>query len=104
MGTERCVTRILSTGGSLARFKPLSPFVDERDGRHWHIEKRGNNSGDPIKPFFRFSIEEIKRAKRSKPRWLVFRDRRLLDMRPHTFKDSDLEQLRDLALIVMVIR
>jgi GAF domain-containing protein len=25
----------------------------------------------------------------------------LLDTRPHTFKDSDLEQLRDLTLIVM---
>ena len=38
VGTERCVTRILSTGGTLARFEPLSSFVDEGDGRHWHIE------------------------------------------------------------------
>jgi signal transduction histidine kinase len=34
VGTERCVTRILSTGRTLARFEPLSAFVDEGDGVH----------------------------------------------------------------------
>ena len=71
VGTKRSVARGLFHIKAIARFEPLTVFVDQTDKCDWRIEECGSQTCNSIKPLVRVGIQDPQCTKRRQAPFFV---------------------------------